>query len=182
MNILPLEIPDVKVVEPRVHGDSRGYFLETWSKQKFDDAGIYYDYVQDNLSRSSQGILRGLHYQIQMSQGKLVRCTRGEVFDVAVDLRRSSDTFGKWVGILLSEENKRSIWIPPGFAHGFLVMSEIADFQYKCTDAYAPEHERTICWDDPDIGIVWPLEHGRIPVVSDKDNAGCSFKDAEVYE
>ena len=153
MNVQTLDIPDVKLIEPRVHGDDRGFFLETWSRRDFQAAGLEGDFVQDNLSRSSRGVLRGLHYQIRMAQGKLVRCTRGEVFDVAVDLRRSSGTFGRWIGMLLSEENRRSLWIPPGFAHGFLVLSDVADFQYKCTNPYAAEHDRTVRWDDPDIGV-----------------------------
>jgi dTDP-4-dehydrorhamnose 3,5-epimerase len=181
MNIHTLEIPDVKLIETQVFGDDRGYFLETWSRQDFLEAGLDHDFVQDNFSSSSRGILRGLHYQIELAQGKLVRCTRGEVFDVAVDLRRSSETFGKWVGATLSEENKHAVWIPPGFAHGFLVMSEIADFQYKCTNTYAPEHDRTIRWDDPDIGIQWPLADGQEPTVSEKDAKGTALKDAEVY-
>ena len=181
MNIHSLEIPEVKLIEPQVFGDDRGFFLETWSRCDFLEAGLDLDFVQDNFSKSSRGILRGLHYQIELAQGKLVRCTYGEVFDVAVDLRRSTDTFGKWVGATLSEENKHALWIPAGFAHGFLVVSEIAHFQYKCTNVFAPEHDRTIRWDDSDIGITWPLADGQVPTVSEKDAKGSLLREAEVY-
>lgn len=181
MKIHQLDIPDVKLIEPSVFGDDRGYFLETWSQESYSNVGIDIQFVQDNFSKSSRGVVRGLHYQIQMAQGKLVRCLLGEVFDVAIDLRRSSKTFGKWVGRILSEENKLSMWIPPGFAHGFLVLSDIAHFHYKCTNTYAPVHDRTIRWDDADIGIAWPIQEGQIPIASEKDAAGSSFKDAEVY-
>ena len=182
MKIHALDIPDVKLIEPHVHGDSRGFFVETWSQRDFQSVGLVGEFVQDNLSRSSKGVLRGLHYQIEMAQGKLVRCTRGEVFDVAVDLRKSSATFGKWVGMRLTEDNKRSLWIPPGFAHGFLVLSDVADFQYKCTNPYAAEHDRTMRWDDPAIGVEWPIVPGDNPIISEKDALGVPFKDAEVYE
>lgn len=183
MKLIDLEIPDVKMIEPRVFGDSRGFFLETWSRREFAAAGLEIEFVQDNWSRSSRGVLRGLHYQLQHSQGKLVRCVRGEVFDVAVDLRRSSETFGRWVGRVLTEDNKRSMWIPPGFAHGFLTLSESADFQYKCSDVYHPESERTLCWDDPAIGISWPDFEGGSPELSEKDRTtGCALSEAEVFE
>lgn len=172
MKITPLDIPEVKLIEPRVFGDERGFFLETWNEQAFREAGLDLGFVQDNWSRSARGVLRGLHYQLQHTQGKLVRCVAGEVFDVAVDIRRSSPTFGRWVGARLDAENKRALWVPPGFAHGFLTLSESADFQYKCTDVYHPSSERTIRWDDPDLGIDWPLD-GAIEVqLSDKDRSG----------
>jgi dTDP-4-dehydrorhamnose 3,5-epimerase len=183
LKLTDLDIPEVKMIEPRVFGDSRGFFLETWSRREFAAAGMDVEFVQDNWSRSSRGVLRGLHYQLQHSQGKLVRCVRGEVFDVAVDLRRSSETFGRWVGHVLSEDNKRSMWIPPGFAHGFLTLSESADFQYKCSDIYHPESERTLRWDDPTIGISWPPFEGGFPELSEKDRTtGCSLAAAEVFE
>ena len=173
-------IPDVMILEPRIFGDKRGFFMETWHRKVFADMGIDFDFVQDNHSRSSKGILRGLHYQIKHPQGKLVRVIRGEVFDVAVDIRKNSPTFGKWEGVLLSETNKRMLWIPPGFAHGFYVTSETAEFVYKCTDFYAPEYERSIIWNDPHIGVAWPLD-GNDPVLSDKDQSGKTFADAEVF-
>lgn len=179
MNVTPTAIPDVLLVEPDVFGDERGFFMETWQRRKFADAGIDYDFVQDNHSRSARGTLRGLHYQIQQPQGKLVRATVGEVFDVAVDIRRSSPTFGQWVGAHLSADNKRMLWVPPGFAHGFYVTSEVAEFQYKCTDYYAPEHERSIRWDDPTLAIDWPLQ-GE-PLVSDKDQEASWLEGAEVF-
>lgn len=175
-------IPEVVVIEPDLFGDDRGFLMETWHRRKFEDAGINEEFVQDNHSRSGRHILRGLHYQISHAQGKLVRVTHGEVFDVAVDLRRSSPAFGQWVGEILSEENKRMLWIPPGFAHGFLATSESADLLYKCTDFYAPEHDRSIRWDDPELGIEWPLPEGVTPVLSEKDAAAAWFRDAEVYE
>lgn len=181
MKMHTLDIPDVKIIEPDVYGDERGYFLETWSRKDYFESGIEEEFVQDNFSRSTRGVVRGLHYQIEMAQGKLVRCLLGEIFDVAVDLRSSSKTFGKWVGRILSEENKFAMWIPPGFAHGFLVLSDIAHFQYKCTNAYAPEHDRTIRWDDADINIAWPFEEGQVPIASEKDASGSSLRDAEVY-
>lgn len=180
MEIVETRIPDVKMIKPKVFGDERGFFMETWNARAFAEAGIDVTFVQDNHSRSVKNTLRGLHYQIKQPQGKLVRCTRGEVFDVAVDLRKNSPTFGQWVGEILSEENQYQLWVPPGFAHGFLVMSETADFQYKCTDFYAPEYERSLMWNDGDIGIVWPLKSER-PILSDKDLMGEGFCDAEVY-
>ena len=182
MNVRSMSIPDLKLIEPRVFGDERGFFIETWSERAFSEHGLELAFVQDNLSRSARGILRGLHYQIRHPQGKLVRCTRGEVFDVAVDVRRSSPTFGRWEGVVLSEENKHSLWVPPGFAHGFYVLSESADFQYKCTDIYSPEDERTIAWDDPKLDIAWPIHEGTTPTLSEKDAVGTAFADAEVFD
>jgi len=155
--------------------------METWQSQRFSAFGIDAEFVQDNFSHSTQGTLRGLHYQIEQPQGKLVRVVSGEVFDVAVDLRRSSASFGQWVGEILSAENRRQLWIPPGFGHGFLVLSDIAEFEYKCTDYYAPEFERAIRWDDPDIAIEWPLGSGELPVLSERDAAAPLLKDAETY-
>jgi dTDP-4-dehydrorhamnose 3,5-epimerase len=169
MNILPTDLSDVLIVEPKVFGDHRGFFLETWSSRGFAERGLHFSFLQDNWSRSSRGILRGLHFQIRHPQGKLVRAVRGEIFDVAVDLRRSSPTFGKWTGAILSETNFLALWVPPGFAHGFYVLSETADVQYKATDLYAPEWERTLAWDDETVGIRWPLELGGPPVLSEKD-------------
>jgi dTDP-4-dehydrorhamnose 3,5-epimerase len=170
------------VIEPDVFGDSRGFFMETWHAEKFAAGGIAANFVQDNHSRSAQGILRGLHYQIKKPQGKLVRVLSGTVFDVAVDLRKNSAFFGRWVGMILSEENKKMLWIPPGFAHGFYVISQQADFFYKCTDFYAPEYERAIRWDDSDLGIDWPLVDGKSPVLAQKDASAALFKDAEYYD
>ena len=168
-------------LEPTVYGDDRGFFLESWNARAFADAGHDWQFVQDNHSRSGQGILRGLHFQTEQPQGKLVRVVDGEVFDVAVDLRRSSPHFGDWVGVVLSAENKQQLWVPPGFGHGFLVLSDTAEFEYKCSDFYAPEHERSIRWDDPDIGIEWPLEDGTEPLLSPKDAAAPFLKDADTY-
>lgn len=181
MRFVPTAIPDVIVIEPQVFGDDRGFFMETYHRAKFSAAGIELDFVQDNHSRSLQGTLRGLHYQIRQAQGKLVRVVKGEVFDVAVDMRRSSPTFGKWVGMVLSEDNKRQMWVPGGFAHGFYVLSPSADFVYKCTELYAPEHERCVRWDDPQLAIDWPLLDRRAPLLSTKDAAGMSLADAECY-
>jgi dTDP-4-dehydrorhamnose 3,5-epimerase len=181
MNITPTALADVLIIEPKVFGDARGFFLESWNQEKFAAAGLDLNFVQDNHSRSAHGILRGLHYQMVRPQGKLVRVTQGEVFDVAVDMRQSSPQFGQWVGVHLSAENHRMLWVPPGFAHGFVVLSESADFLYKCTDFYFPEHERCIRWDDPDIGITWPLTVGQTPLLSAKDAAGLAFKLAEAY-
>ncbi len=182
MKITPTEIPDVLIIEPRVLGDARGYFFEAWRANLFAEAGVTATFVQDNQSSSSQGVLRGLHYQIQQPQGKLVRVIAGRVFDVAVDIRRSSPTFGRWVGSELSEENRRSLWVPPGFAHGFYVLSDRAEFIYKCTDYYAPQHERVISFDDPDIGIDWPLIPGVQTNLSDKDRGGVAFRDADCFD
>ena len=176
----PSALPEVLILQPRVFGDARGFFLESFNAQDFAAAtGIEASFVQDNHSRSSAGVLRGLHYQIRQPQGKLVRVVRGRVFDVAVDLRRSSPRFGQWAGVELSEDNHRQLWIPPGFAHGFLVLSETADFLYKTTDYYAPEWDRGIRWDDPDIGVQWPLD--GVPTLSDKDRRQPLLRDAEVY-
>jgi dTDP-4-dehydrorhamnose 3,5-epimerase len=170
----------VLLLEPQVFGDARGFFFESFNAKVFREAtGVALDFVQDNHSRSARGVLRGLHYQLQQPQGKLVRVVRGAVFDVAVDIRRSSPTFGKWVGAELSEENQRQLWVPPGFAHGFVVLSESADFLYKTTDYYAPQHERCIAWNDPVVGVEWPLRSP--PQVSAKDAQGASLKDAEVF-
>ena len=180
MKVTPTSIPDVLVIEPKVFGDARGFFYESFNQQAFKQAtGLNLNFVQDNHSRSTKGVLRGLHYQIQQPQGKLVRVVRGAVFDVAVDIRKSSATFGQWVGMELSEENHKQLWIPAGFAHGFMVTSESAEFLYKTTDYYAPEHERCIAWNDPDIGILWPSDVN--PQLSAKDLAGQLFISAEVF-
>ncbi len=179
MKLAPTAIPDVVVVEPRVFGDERGFFLESWNRRAFREAGIDVEFVQDNHSRSGRGVLRGLHYQIQHAQGKLVRVIAGEVFDVAVDLRRSSPTFRRWVGVALSASDQRMLWIPPGFAHGFLVVSDVAEFLYKTTDYWFPEHERTLLWNDRDVAIAWPLEGA--PLLADKDAAGTPLAAAELY-
>lgn len=181
MIFTPTAIPDVILIEPKVFGDTRGFFMETYQQQEFWAAGIDYDFVQDNHSRSIQGTLRGLHYQIKHTQGKLFRVIIGEVFDVAVDLRRSSPTFGQWVGYTLSAENKRQLWVPPGFAHGFYSISEWVEVVYKTTDYYAPEHERSIIWNDPDIGIQWPAQTSQKLILSPKDAQGLTFKEAEVF-
>lgn len=181
MKLIETRIPDVKIIEPAVFGDARGFFMETWNSTKFAELGLDLNFVQDNHSRSRQGILRGLHYQAQQAQGKLVRVTSGKVFDVAVDLRRNSSSFGQWIGAELSDENHRMMWVPPGFAHGFYVMSESADFLYKCTDLYSPQHERCIRWDDPTLAIDWPLIDGQAPLVSSKDAEGKSWHEAEVF-
>lgn len=180
MKATPLAIPDVVLIEPKVFGDERGFFFESFNQAQFEGAiGKAVRFVQDNHSRSVKNVLRGLHYQIQQPQGKLVRVVQGEVFDVAVDLRRSSKTFGQWVGEILSAENKRHVWIPEGFAHGFVVLSESAEFLYKTTDYYAPTHERCIVWSDPDIGIDWPI--GLQRQLSPKDRAGLPLAKAEVF-
>jgi dTDP-4-dehydrorhamnose 3,5-epimerase len=181
MQATPLAIPDVIVFEPRVFGDDRGFFFESFNHKVFEEVvGRPVRFLQDNHSRSAKGVLRGLHYQIRQPQGKLVRVTHGEVFDVAVDLRKSSATFGQWVGLLLSAENKKQLWIPEGFAHGFVVLSENAEFLYKTTDYWAPEHERSLAWDDATIGIDWPLE--QQPVLSAKDQKAVSFEVAETFD
>lgn len=173
-------IPDVLIIEPKVFGDSRGFFFESFNAKNFASAtGLSVSFVQDNYSRSTKGVLRGLHYQVEQTQGKLVQVSQGAVFDVAVDIRKSSPTFGQWVGCELSDANHRQIWIPPGFAHGFMVLSESADFLYKTTDYYAPQHERCIAWNDPSIGIVWPS--GVNPTPSVKDQQGVSLAAAEVF-
>ena len=171
MNILETEIPGPLIIEPRVFGDERGFFMETWNEAAFAEAGLTMNWVQDNHSRSQKGVLRGLHFQNPGPQGKLVRVTRGAVFDVAVDLRRSSDHFGKWVGVELSAENKRMFWVPEGFAHGFLTLEDDTDFLYKCTAPYAPQSEHTLAWDDPAVGIDWPVAD-LDPIISEKDADG----------
>lgn len=168
MNVTETRLPGVLVIEPKVHGDARGFFVESFSLARYRAAGIDLEFVQDNHSRSRRGVLRGLHAQAVNPQGKLVRCARGEVFDVAVDIDPASATFGQWVGVTLSDENHRQLWIPPGYAHGFLVLSEVADFEYKCTAYYTPEHEIGVVWNDPDVGIDWPLPD---PLLSGKDAA-----------
>jgi len=179
MNVLETPLPGVLILEPKVFGDARGFFLESWNKLTFAKLGLEADFVQDNHSRSARGVLRGLHYQVNEPQGKLVRVVSGSVFDVAVDLRKSSPHFGQWVGYELSAENQRMMWIPPGFAHGFLVLSDSADFLYKTTTYYAPQWDRGIRWDDPQIGVAWPLD--GVPVLSAKDQVQPLLKDAEVY-
>ena len=180
MRVVPTAIPDVLVVEPRVFGDQRGFFFESWNRRALREAGLDADFVQDNHSRSARGVLRGLHYQIRHPQGKLVRVVAGEVFDVAVDLRRGSPTFGRHVAITLSAENRRMLWVPPGFAHGFYVTSESADFLYKTTDYWHQEHERTLLWSDPALGIAWPVDGA--PLVAAKDAAGAPLATAELYD
>jgi dTDP-4-dehydrorhamnose 3,5-epimerase len=179
MLVVATAIPEVRILEPRVFGDARGFFLESYNSRVLRELGIDAEFVQDNHSRSRRGVLRGLHYQIQHPQGKLVRVVSGEVFDVAVDLRRSSPTFGRSVGVTLSAADHRMLWVPPGFAHGFLVTSESADFLYKTTDYYYPEHERTLLWNDPALGIAWPIDGA--PTLAAKDAAGKPLSDADVY-
>ena len=182
MKTTRLAIADVVLIEPRVFGDERGFFMESFNQRAFNEAtGTDHRFVQDNHSRSSRGVLRGLHYQIRQPQGKLVRVTSGAVFDVAVDLRKSSPTFGRWVGAELSADNHRQLWVPPGFAHGFLVLSSSADFLYKTTDYYAPEHERSLAWNDPDLAIAWP-EVGAAPALSGKDAVAPSLALAETFD
>ena len=181
MKIIKSAIPEVLILEPEVFRDGRGFFFESYNKNTWQEAiGIKADFVQDNHSKSVKNVLRGLHYQIRQPQGKLLRATVGEVFDVAVDLRKSSSTFGKWVGVNLSNGNKYQLWVPEGFAHGFLVLSDVAEVLYKATDYYAPQHERCIAWNDPDIGIDWPLKDK--PLLSTKDDSASPFKDAELFE
>lgn len=182
MNFISTVIPEVIVIEPQVFGDSRGFFMETFQQLKFTQAGIDYDFVQDNHSRSVQGTLRGLHYQVRHTQGKVVRVVLGEVFDVAVDLRRSSPTFGKWVGYNLSAENKRQLWIPPGFGHGFYTLSDWAEVVYKATDYYSPADECSIVWNDVDINIEWPAQASEKLIISPKDAQGSTLQQAEVFE
>ena len=182
MNFIASPIADVIIIEPDVFSDHRGFFLESWHRSKFRDAGIGLDFVQDNHSKSSLGTLRGLHYQISQSQGKLIRVISGEIYDVAVDIRKSSPTFGQWTGEYLNEGNKKMFWVPQGFAHGYYVLSETAEVCYKCTDYYAPEFERTLLWSDPNLAITWPLVDNQQPLLSDKDKQGKLLKDADVYE
>lgn len=182
MKATPTAIPEVLVIEPKVFGDARGFFYESFNGKAFDEAvGRHVEFVQDNHSRSAKGVLRGLHYQIQQPQGKLVRVVRGAVFDVAVDIRKSSPTFGKWVGVELSEDNHKQLWVPEGFAHGFLVLSETAEFLYKTTDYYAPAYERSIRWNAFELDIAWPIGDA-LPLVSDKDARGAQFCDAELFD
>lgn len=181
MKVTQTSIPEVLILEPKVFGDVRGFFYESFNQRVFNEAtGLSQSFVQDNHSRSAKGVLRGLHYQIRQPQGKLVRVVRGAVFDVAVDLRRASPSFGKWAGVKLSEENNLQFWVPPGFAHGFIVLSESADFLYKATDYYAPAHERSLAWNDPQIGITWP--DGLAPVLSEKDARALPLATAEVFD
>ena len=182
MNFFPTSIPEIIRVEPQVFGDARGFFMKTYRDDKMVATGISGNFVQDNQSGSHRNILRGLHYQIRQAQGKLVRVASGEIFDVAVDLRRSSPTFGLWTGEILSVENKRMLWIPPGFAHGFYVLSDWADVLYKTTEYYSPKWERTLLWNDPAVGIRWPIPSGLEPILSSKDALGARLEDTEVYD
>jgi dTDP-4-dehydrorhamnose 3,5-epimerase len=181
MNVISTEIPEVLIIEPKIFGDDRGFFFESFNHKAFmEKTGVTAEFVQDNHSKSSKNVLRGLHYQLQQPQGKLLRVVSGEIFDVAVDIRKSSSTFGKWVGCMLSAENKRQFWVPAGFAHGFLVVSETAEVLYKTTEYYAPSHERCILWNDTDLAIDWPLDGGK-PILSAKDKAGQTLKRAQVF-
>ena len=178
MKIINTSIPDVKIIEPQVFGDNRGFFLETFRDDWFKENVADVTFIQDNHSKSNQGILRGMHYQLEQTQGKLVRVTSGEVYDVVIDMRRKSSSYGQWFGVLLSAENKRQLWMPAGFAHGFYVTSESAEFVYKCTNSYAPQHEVSVKWDDPALGIGWPIHTNTKPSLSAKDADGLLFKDA----
>ncbi|MEP2736607.1 MAG: dTDP-4-dehydrorhamnose 3,5-epimerase [Erythrobacter sp.] len=180
MKIIPCDIPGPMIIEPRVFGDERGFFMESWNADAFKEAGLDLQFVQDNHSRSQKGVLRGMHFQNPAPQGKLVRVANGAVFDAVVDMRRTSDHFGKWTGVTLSAENKRMFWVPEGFAHGFLTLEADTDFLYKCTSAYAPANEHSLRWDDPDVGIEWPLE-GIDPIISDKDANGLSLADCPAF-
>jgi dTDP-4-dehydrorhamnose 3,5-epimerase len=182
MHIIDTPLPGVKILEPKVYGDERGYFLESWNAGVFSSIGLDLRFVQDNHSRSVGNTLRGIHYQLVKPQGKLVRVARGNVFDVAVDLRRNSDRFGHWFGTELSDENQRMLWVPPGFGHAFLALSDWVDFQYKCTEFYSPEHDRGIRWDDPSIGIRWPMKKGIFPLLSEKDRKAPLLTEAEVFD
>jgi dTDP-4-dehydrorhamnose 3,5-epimerase len=181
MEFEPTRLPEVVLVKPRVFGDARGFFFETWQLEKFVSADIAIPFVQDNHSHSARHTLRGLHFQIEQPQGKLVRVTRGKVFDVAVDIRRSSPRFGHWVGVILSDTNHHMLWVPPGFAHGYLALSEEIDFIYKCTDYYVPQYERAIRWNDPQLAVKWPLPEGMAPILSAKDETAPIFRNAETY-
>jgi len=181
MQVFPTKIQGAFRLQPKVFGDERGFFLEAWNRMTFDQLGIHEEFVQDNHSRSQRNVLRGLHYQIENPQGKLVWVTQGSVFDVVVDLRRESPSFGMWDGYILSEENKERMWVPPGLAHGFLVMSQVADFQYKCTEYYTPSKERTLLWNDPQIGVDWPVPIAEQPILSAKDLVGKPFCEAEFF-
>lgn len=184
MKVIDTRIPDVKIIEPSVFGDERGFFMETWNQKQFEElvTGKPTKFVQDNHSKSKKGILRGLHYQTENTQGKLVRVVSGEVFDVAVDIRKNSPTFGQWIGVYISAENKRQLWVPEGFAHGFLVISESAEFVYKCTDYYNPKAEHSIKWNDPEIGIEWPITNSEEPLLSGKDKEGLLLSDSKVLK
>ncbi|MBY4951644.1 dTDP-4-dehydrorhamnose 3,5-epimerase [Pantoea sp. DY-17] len=182
MKIIDTDIPDVKIIEPAVFGDERGFFMETWQQKKFEELVCPRSFVQDNHSKSSKGILRGLHYQTTNTQGKLVRVVSGEVYDVAVDMRKSSPTFGKWVGVYLSADNKRQLWVPEGFAHGFYVTSESAEFVYKCTDYYNPKNEHSLLWNDSDLNITWPIDANETPALSAKDKDGTPFAQAVTFD
>lgn len=181
MKVIDTAIPEVKIIEPQVFGDERGFFMETWRESWFNEQVCERRFVQDNHSKSRQGILRGLHYQMEHTQGKLVRVVAGEVFDVAVDIRKNSATFGQWVGVLLSADNRRQLWVPEGFAHGFYVTSDSAEFVYRCTDVYHPASEQSIRWNDPDLAINWPLVNGQQPDLSAKDANGTWFRDAAYF-
>jgi dTDP-4-dehydrorhamnose 3,5-epimerase len=182
MQFIPTSIPDIILIKPQIYSDNRGFFYEIYQEQEFKSAGISEHIVQDNHSGSVQGTLRGLHYQIKKPQGKLVRISKGEIFDVSVDLRKHSPYFGHWVGVRLSEQNKYQVWIPPGFAHGFYVLSEWAEVQYKASDYYAPHWERTLLWNDPEVGISWPLLNHMEPIISEKDAKGSLLKEAELFD
>jgi len=182
MKIIPTELPEVLLIEPQVFLDARGFFMETYHARQLAEQGFTAEFVQDNHSRSQQGTLRGLHYQVRHAQGKLVRVVTGEIYDVAVDVRRRSPTFGRWTAAILSAENKYQLWIPPGFAHGIYVLSEVVDLLYKVTDYYAPEWERTLLWNDPQLNIAWPLIHGQPPILSAKDAQGQPLAQADVFE
>ena len=182
INVIPTSIKDLVIIEPQVFGDNRGYFMESYSEKDFNEAGLTMKFVQDNESRSKKGVLRGLHFQTKHTQGKLVRVVEGEVYDVAVDLRSGSPTFGKWEGVLLTADNKRQFYVPEGFAHGFLVLSDVATFQYKCTDYYSPEYDGGVLWNDPAIGIEWPLEGIDEVLLSDKDRVQQTLKEFESKE
>ncbi|MFE0584994.1 dTDP-4-dehydrorhamnose 3,5-epimerase [Pantoea vagans] len=182
MNIIDTKIADVKIIEPKVFGDDRGFFMETWNQQKFEELVCPRQFVQDNHSKSLKGILRGLHYQTENTQGKLVRVVEGEVYDVAVDMRQSSPTFGQWVGVILSAENKRQLWVPEGFAHGFYVTSNSAEFVYKCTNYYTPSAEHSLLWNDVSLGIEWPIIEGTEPLLSLKDKEGLPFEKAVYFD
>jgi dTDP-4-dehydrorhamnose 3,5-epimerase len=182
MNVVPTALPDVLLIEPRVFRDERGFFAETYQDRRYAEAGLPGVFVQDNQSGSRRGVLRGLHYQVRRTQGKLVTVTAGTIFDVAVDLRRSSPTFGRWVGVELTAEGRRQVWVPPGFAHGFLALSDWAEVQYKVTDYYSPGDERTLIWDDPAVGVRWPLPPGHQPLLSPKDALGVTLARAECFD
>ncbi|MDB1921712.1 dTDP-4-dehydrorhamnose 3,5-epimerase [Clostridium tertium] len=179
-NFIETKIKDLYIIEPKVFGDNRGYFMESYSKRDFEEAGLTMEFVQDNESRSKKGVLRGMHFQTKHTQGKLVRVTEGEVYDVAVDLRKGSPTFGMWEGILLTSENKRQFYVPEGFAHGFLVLSDVATFNYKCTDFYAPEYDSGLLWNDPDVGIKWPLDGIEEILLSEKDKNQKTLKELDL--